>query len=176
MRKKLVLFFMAVAFAATTCAASNIEIGGSLNDFGSDTTENGFYIGLQKTQTLNKGVIVGLGFNVNTFQVQRKEVSSTLIVTTSGAAYTMAADLLLGYSLEEGLKIPLIVTAGVGYGVTRDNIVNENSWNPIYSASASLTIYKSLGIGVRYSTTTTELLGVDDVEIQSYAVYLNIRY
>jgi len=95
--------------------------------------------------------------------------------TTSGGAYTMAADALVGYTFKDKFNIPLTFKAGLGYGVTHDNIINQNSWAAQYSASAVYIIYKSVGLGIRYSTTNTQLLNTD-VTIESSIAYLNFAY
>ena len=166
--KKKILSLVAVAALSTGAFASgDIQIGGSSNNLNSVTTKSGVYLGLDGTRDVNKGLLIGVGFNVNTFSI-----STT---TTSGGAYTMAVDALMGYTFKDKFNIPLTLKAGVGYGVTHDNIANLNSWAAQYSASAVYTIYKGVGLGVRYSTTNTRLLNTD-VKIKSSIAYLNIAY
>jgi hypothetical protein len=157
-------------------ASNNIQIGFSSNDLNSQEIKGGFYIGIDGVKKIKDNFFIGVGFNSNSFNVQRTQTSTTLIIKTSGSAYTMAWDFLLGYRLQDILYIPLSVKAGIGYGVTHDNIINENSWNPIYSFSTLLDIYKNFGVAFRYSTTTTKLLNVENVKIKSSIVYLNIKY
>ena len=167
--KKKILSLVAIAALSTGAFASgDVQIGGSSNNLNSGTTKGGIYLGLDGTRDVNKGLLIGVGFNINTFSIS----SST---TTSGGAYTMAVDALMGYTFKDKFDIPLALKAGVGYGVTHDNIANLNSWAAQYSASAVYTIYKGVGLGVRYSTTNTRLLNTD-VKIKSSIAYLNIAY
>ena len=46
------------------------------------------------------------------------------------------------------MGIPVRLKAGIGYGVTRLDTVNE--WDAIYSASAETQLYKKLGVGIQY--------------------------
>ena len=69
-------------------------------------------------------------------------------VQTYGSVYNLGAELKIGYNLDNILSIPVRLKAGVGYGVTRLDTINE--WNAIYSASAETQLYKKVGVGIRY--------------------------
>ena len=174
--KKKILSLVAVATLSTGAfASSNLQIGGSSNNLNSGTTKSGVYLGMDGMKDVKQGLLLGAGFNINTFKVERTQTSGIYTLTTSGAAYTMAVDALVGYTFKDKFDIPLTLKAGIGYGVTRDNIVKKNSWAAQYSTSAVYTIYKGVGLGVRYSTTNTQLLNTD-VKIKSSIAYLNIAY
>jgi len=174
--KKKILNIVAVATLSTGAfASSNIQIGGSSNNLNSDTTKSGVYLGMDGMKDVKQGFLVGAGFNINMFSLERTQTSGGYTLTTSGGAYTMAVDALVGYTFKDKFDIPLTFKAGLGYGVTRDNIVKKNSWAAQYSASVVYTIYKGVGLGVRYSTTNTQLLNTD-VKIKSSIAYLNIVY
>ena len=179
MKKKLTSLTAIAVLSTGAIASSDFQIGGSSNNLNSGTTKGGVYMGVDGVGDIKKGslqgFLVGAGFNINTFKVERTQTSGTYALTTSGGAYTMAVDALVGYTFKDRFDIPLTLKAGIGYGVTRDNIVKHNSWNPIYSASAVYTIYKGFGIGARYSTTDVQLLN-KDVKIKSSMAYLNIAY
>lgn len=69
-------------------------------------------------------------------------------VQTYGSVYNLGAELKIGYNLDNVLSIPVRLKAGVGYGVTRLDTVNE--WDAIYSASVETQLYKKVGVGIRY--------------------------
>jgi len=174
--KKKILSLVAVATLSTGAfASSNIQIGGSSNNLNSGTTKSGVYLGMDGMKDVKQGFLLGAGFNINMFSLDRTQTSGGTTLTTSGGAYTMAVDALVGYTFKDKFDIPLTLKAGIGYGVARDNIVKHNSWAAQYSASAVYTIYKGVGLGVRYSTTNTQLLNTD-VKIKSSIAYLNIAY
>jgi len=175
MKKKILGLVAAAALSTCAFASGDIQIGGSSNNLNSVTTKNGVYMGLDGMKDVKQGLLIGVGFNINTFNIERTQTSGIYTLTTSGAAYTMAVDALAGYTFKDKFNIPLTLKAGIGYGVTHDNIINQNSWAAQYSASAVYTIYKGVGLGVRYSTTNTRLLNTD-VKIKSSIAYLNIAY
>ena len=179
MKKKILNLVAVAALSTGAFASSNIQIGGSSNNLNSGTTKGGVYLGFDSTmkpqENTLKGFLVGAGFNINTFKVERTQTSGGYTLTTSGGAYTMAVDALIGYTFKDKFDIPLTFKAGVGYGVTRDNVVKKNSWAAQYSALAVYTIYKGVSLGIRYSATNTQLLNTD-VKIKSSIAYLNIAY
>ncbi len=69
-------------------------------------------------------------------------------VQTYGSVYNLGAELKVGYNLDNELGIPVRLKAGIGYGVTRLDTVNE--WDPVYSVSADTQLYKRLGVGIQY--------------------------
>jgi hypothetical protein len=175
MKKKILSIVAIAALSTGAFASANVQIGGSSNNLDSGTTKGGVYLGMDGMKDVKQGFLVGAGFNINMFRLKRTQTSGGYILTTSGGAYTMAVDALVGYTFKDKFDIPLTLKAGLGYGVTRDNIVKQNSWAAQYSASAVYTIYKGVGLGVRYSTTNTQLLNTD-VKIKSSIAYLNIAY
>ncbi len=171
MKRKILGLVAAVTLSTGAFAASDLQIGSGSVSIDGMQNETSYFVGADganvvKTGAL-KGTLIGIGGNINVFSVDT--------ITATGGAYTMAADLLVGYTFKESFNIPLTLKAGIGYGVTRDNIVNKNSWAPQYSASAAFTIYKGIGLGVRYNTTKPTLLGVKR-NIKSTIGYLNIAY
>lgn len=174
--KKVLVGLVTVATLSTGAfASSNFQIGGSSNNLNSGTTKSGVYLGFDGTKDINKGILIGAGFNVNIFQIERTQTSGSTSIATSGGAYTMAIDALAGYTFKESFNVPLVLKAGIGYGVSRDNIEKKNSWNPQYNISAVYTMYKGFGLGARYNTTDATLLGTK-TKISSSTIYLNIAY
>ncbi len=169
------IFTAILVMSTAAFATSNIQLGASSNDFDSKATKGGVYLGIDTTTNLKNGFLLGMGFNINIFKIERKQVIGNNVHTTSGGAYTMSADALVGYTLKDRFNIPLTFKTGIGYGITHDNIINNNSWALIYSGDIVYKIYKSIGIGVRYSTTDTQLLRVDS-NLQSTIGYLNIEF
>ncbi len=167
MKRKIIGFVAMATLSTGAFASSNIQLGGSLNNLGTGTTKSGVYLGFDGEKDIKNGFLIGAGFNINTFKIQRTQ--------TNGGAYTMAGDALVGYTFKNKFDIPLTLKAGFGYGVTHDNIVNQNAWAAQYSASAVYTIYRGFGVGVRYNTTDTQLLNVN-VTLDSTIAYLNIQF
>ena len=175
MKRKIIGFFAIATISTGAFASSNIQLGGSSNNLGSGTTKGGVYLGFDGEKDIKNGLLLGAGFNINTFKVERTQTSGSTSLVTSGGAYTMAVDALVGYTFKNKFDIPLTLKAGIGYGVTRDNIINKNAWAAQYSASAVYTIYKGFGVGVRYNTTDTQLFN-KNVTISSTIGYLNIQF
>ena len=175
MKRKIIGFVAMATLSTGAFASSNIQLGGSSNNLGTGTTKSGVYLGFDGEKDIKNGFLIGAGFNINTFKVQRIQTSGGTSLTTSGGAYTMAVDALIGYTFKNKFDIPLTLKAGFGYGVTHDNIVNQNAWAAQYSASAVYTIYKGFGVGVRYNTTDTQLLNAN-VTLDSTIAYLNIQF
>ncbi len=175
MKKKL-LSLIAVATLSTTAFADiDTQIGGSINSIDSGSNKGGIYLGYDLLKHEDNGLMFGAGFNINAFKIESTQTSGGTTSTSSGAVYTMAIDALLGYSLKDKYDIPLAFKAGLGYGVTHDGITKDNYWGMQYNASATYTIYKEYGLGVRYNVADTQLSNID-VKIKSAALFLNIAY
>jgi len=168
MKRKIIGLVATAALSTGAFASTNIQLGASSNNLGAGiSNKTGIYLGVDGTKDVKKGLLLGVGFNINEFSLDT--------TTTSGAAYIMAVDALVGYTFKDSFNIPLTLKAGVGYGVTHDNIINNNAWNAQYNVSAAYTIYKGFGLGIRYNTTDTQLLNTN-VTIDSTIGYLNIEF
>jgi len=160
--KKIITSLTTAAILSTGLFASgSVQIGGSSNDIGSsNTTNGGFYLGFDTVSVGSNGLLFGADFNVNIFRVSNTN------------AYTMAVDFLAGYTFEKSFDVPLMLKAGVGYGVTHDYQTSHNSWNPQYNLSMEYTLYKGVGLGAKYNTEKVDLLGAKDITIDSGIGYL----
>ena len=95
--------------------------------------------------------------------------SMNTLTQTYGSVYNLDAELKVGYNLATLTKyIPIVLKAGVGYGVTRIDTVNE--WGSTYSVSAESQIYGGLGVGVEYKSIDAGGLNRVDSTIV-YAMY-----
>ena len=176
MKRKIIGLVATAALSTGAFASTNIQLGASSNNLGAGiSNKTGIYLGVDGTKDVKKGLLLGVGFNINEFSLDRTQTSGGYTLTTSGAAYIMAVDALVGYTFKDSFNIPLTLKAGVGYGVTHDNIINNNAWNAQYNVSAAYTVYKGFGLGVRYNTTDTQLLNTN-VTIDSTIGYLNIEF
>jgi len=163
MKKIITSLTTAAIFSTGAFASGSVQIGGSSNDIGSDTTNGGFYLGFDRVSIGSNGLLFGADFNINMFRV-----SNTY-------AYTMAVDLLAGYTFEKSFDVHLMLKAGAGYSVTHDYQTAHNSWNPQYNLSMEYTLYKGIGLGAKYNTQKVDLLGAKDITIDSGIGYLYFR-
>ncbi len=164
MKRTLIALSAALAIASSASAYSSFDLGWSSNSFDNyENNKNGVYIGFKFAPYKTHGFFVGLDTDFEAFKVG------------DSGAYNIGINLLAGYDFTKTLDIPLVLSAGAGYGSTYISDIQERSSDPQYNVSAEFGLSKSFGLGVRYSVKNSNFSTVD-TKYTSTSAYILFKW
>ena len=163
MKNKLKKIVLATAFLTTGLFAgtahhgmSNLEIGAGAAQYNGVTGSSKLYMGGSLMAPIYQDIYVGVGADI-------LSIEGPASSNYSNGSYTLAAQLKLGYSLENLLNWGVHLKAEYGYGVTRFGDTNYTGSQ--YGFSIDSEIYKNFGVGYKYKSVNT---GIDNSAFDSY--------
>lgn len=163
--KKKILALLVIAGLSTNLSAGEIYkgsayMGYSANNIEHSDTEGGVYMGFDTFKNLGNGYLLGFGADATIFNYKN-----------SGASI-LSLDAKVAYSFDTLYDVPVVLKAGVGYGITYFEHNAKDDWGMQYSGSVEYNFYKNLGIGYKYKTREVDI-GSSKFNINSSIFYIN---
>jgi hypothetical protein len=170
LKKYLYIAVIVIGLSAYKLSANDHMSGGSLgytsNTIKSENPTNGGYINfdLMFPVSSSSAFYYGLGVDTNIMGTNTNGFGQ------GDGAYTMGATAKVGYSFSKDYNVPVQLKSGIGYGVF--DIGDDDSWGMQYEASADVTLYANIGIGIKYKVVNVEARG-ESFDLTSAMAYIS---